>query len=478
MTIRIEDSELLVGNATSKRVAGPMLPEVTWKWYLEEMETWSSRDVDSFQPMSEEDKTKAREVLTYWKDKSLYDRWVYALPDEVKKLKDKCWAPGGANPYMGIHLAHNCPGFDRVIHDGLNNILKKLDNMKANLDLTKIKDFNSSVFLDAIRIVVNAVVFFARRYADLARKMAAEEADSNRKRELEKIADVCAWIPANPARTFHEAMQSMWFTYIATMLEGWGPGLGFGRLDQYMYPFYKKDIESGVITREKARELIAMFYIKINEMVMPFSNKATTQGNGQLTLSGITLGGIDSYGHNGVNDLSYVFLEAEDDVRLQEDLTVRVHTSTPDAFLMKACDIAYKMKGKIKFVSDETIVKQLLKDGKPIEYAREYAITGCFIRTVPGISFDPGGDFINLPMMLELALNNGISRLTGEQLGPKTGDPRKFKTYEEVWGAYTKQVEYLARNAVIANNLNRQLFAQYLPTPLQSALYNGCIEKG
>ena len=478
MTIHIADGELLVGNATSKRVAGPMLPEVTWKWYLEEMETLSSREIDSFQPMSEEDKAKAREALTYWKGKSLYDKWVCAVPDEFKRLKEKSWAPGGANPYMGIHLAHCCPGFDKVPRDGLNKILEKIDNIKANLDLTKIKDFNSSVFLDAVRIVVNAVVTFAQRYADLARKMAAEEADSHRKRELEKIASVCEWVPANPARTFHEAMQAMWFTYVATMLEGWGPGLGFGRLDQYMYPYYKKDIESGAMTKEEVRELVAMFYIKINEMVMPFSDKNNTQGNGQLTLSGITLGGIDSNGHNVVNDLSYVFLDAEEDVHLQEDLTIRVHSSTPDAFLMRACDIARKMKGKIKFVSDETIVKQLLSNGKPIEFARDYAITGCFIHTVPGISFDPGGDFINLPLMLELALNNGVSRLTGEQLGPKTGDPRKFTSYEEIWNAYTKQVEYLARNVVMANNLNRQLFAQYLPTPLQSALYNGCIEKG
>jgi pyruvate formate-lyase/glycerol dehydratase family glycyl radical enzyme len=478
MPIHIAEGELLVGNATSKRVAGPMLPEVTWKWYLEEMETLSLREQDSFQPMSEEDKAMAREVLTYWRGKSVFDRWVCALPDEFKRLKDKSWAPGGANPYMGIHLAHCCPGFDIVTRDGLNKVIEKIDNVKSNLDLTRIDDFNSSLFLDAARIAVNAVISFAHRYADLARKMATEEADSQRKRELKKMADTCKWVPANPARTFHEAMQAMWFTYIATMLEGWGPGLGFGRLDQYMYPFYKKDLENNVLTREEARELIAMFYIKINEMVMPFSDKATTQGNGQLTLSGITLGGIDKNGYNGVNDLSYIFLEAEEDVRLQEDLTVRVHSSTPDAFLMKACDIAFKMKGKVKFVSDETIIKQLLKDGKPITFARDYAVTGCFIRTVPGISFDPGGDFINLPMMLELALNNGVSRLTGEQLGPKTGDPRKFKTYEEVWDAYTRHVEYLTRNVVTANNLNRQLFARYLPAPLQSALYGACIEKG
>jgi pyruvate formate-lyase/glycerol dehydratase family glycyl radical enzyme len=478
MTTRIEDGELLVGNANSKRVAGPMLPEVTWKWYLEEMETLSLREQDSFQPMSEEDKVMARDALTYWQDKSVFDRWVCALPDEFMRLKDKGWAPGGANPYMGIHLAHCCPGFDIVIREGLNKVIEKIDNVKSKLDLTRIEDFSSSLFLDGARIAVNAVIHFAHRYAELAKKMAAEETDFQRKRELEKIAAACEWVPANPARTFHEAVQSMWFTYIAAMLEGWGPGLGFGRLDQYLYPFYKKDLENNVVTREEARELIAMFYIKINEMVMPFSDKATTQGNGQLTLSGITLGGIDAKGYDGVNELSYIFLEAEEDVRLQEDLTVRVHSSTPDTFLVKACEIAYKMKGKIKFVSDETIIKQLLKDGKPIAFARDYAVTGCFIRTVPGRSFDPGGDFINLPLMLELALNNGVSRLTGEQLGPKTGDPRKFKTYEEVWDAYTRQVEYLARNVVMANNLNRQLFAQYLPAPLQSALYSTCIEKG
>jgi formate C-acetyltransferase len=477
MTIRIEDDELLVGGATSKRVAGPMLPEVQWEWFLNELDTFSSRKIDTFQPLSDEEKTKIHEAFAYWKGKCVYDKWICIVPEEYKKLKEKSWSPGGANPYVGIHLAHCCPGFDRVPREGFNKILEKIDAVKAGLDSANINDFNKSIFLDAVRIAVNAVIMFARRYADLAKKMARKEPDSRRKQELEKIAVICERIPAAPASTFHEAMQAMWFAYIATMLEGWGPGLGFGRLDQYLYPFYIKDIENGVITREEARELVGLFYIKVNELVMPFSGTSATQGSGQLTLSGITLGGITPGGHNGVNELSYIFLEAEEDVHLQEDLTVRVHPGTPDVFLMKACEIARKMKGKIKFVSDETITKQLLHDGKPIEAARDYGITGCFIHTVPGKSFDPGGDFINLPMMLELALNNGVSRLTGEQLGPKTGDPRKFKTFQEVWDAYTKQVAYLARNSVIANNLTRQLFAQFLPTPLQSALYDGCIEK-
>jgi pyruvate-formate lyase len=182
-------------------------------------------------------------------------------------------------------------------------------------------------------------------------------------------------------------------------------------------------------------------------------------------------------GKDGVNELSYLFLEAEEDVRLLEDLAVRVHTSTPEPFLVKACEIAKLVSGKIKFVSDETIIQQLLSDGKPIECARDYALTGCFIHTVPGRSYDPGGNFLNLPLMLELALNNGVSRLTGEQIGPKTGDPRKFKSYDEVWRAYHQQVEALIRQYIVSINVSRQLSAEFLPTPLQSALYDGCIER-
>ena len=191
------------------------------------------------------------------------------------------------------------------------------------------------------------------------------------------------------------------------------------------------------------------------------------------------MGGLTKDGKNAVNELSYLFLDAEKDVGLNsEDIVVRVHKTTPDAFLIKACEVAKLLSGKLKFVSDETIIQQLMNDGKPVEYARDYGITGCHTPTVPGFSQDIPGGIVNLPLMLELALNNGVSRLTGEQLGPTTGDPRQFTSYDQVWGAYKKQVEALIPIALLFKNADKKLFAAYAPSPFQSALYYGCIEKG
>jgi choline trimethylamine-lyase len=477
MSIRIEPEELIVGRATSKRVGGPLVPEVQWQWYLAELDSMSSRETDKLQPWTEEDKAKVREIVDYWKGKSLSDKWHSMVPKDYKRFENVLWEPGGANPIMGFHLAHCCPDFERILVEGLNGIRKQVDGRLDKLDLTDTRDFERSTFLKAVRITLDAVAAFAGRYAELADDLAEKEADPRRKVELNRIAEACAWVPAKPARSFYEAMQSLWFSYIAVMLEAWGPGIGFGRVDQYLYPFYRRDMDEGRITREEARELISLFYLKLNELVMPFALK-TSRGSGQIPLSGITLGGVTRDRRDGVNELSFLFLEAEEDVRLQEDLVVRVHAGTSELFLMKACEIAKLVKGKIKFVSDETIVQQLLNDGKPIEYARDYAITGCFIRTVPGRSSDTGGDFLNLPLALELALNNGVSRMTGDRVGPATGDPRAFTSYEDVWNAYARQAEALLRQCIVPTNLYRQLFAEFTPTPLQSALFEGCIDRG
>jgi len=376
---------------------------------------------------------------------------------------------------VGIHLAHCCPGYERVLTKGIKGIKSDIAEASARLDLADPGDFDASLFYQAVDITLDGVIVFAERYASLAREKAATESSSERRAELETVAANCARVPADPPSGFWEALQAVWFLYVAVMLEGWGPGIAFGRMDQYLYPFYKKDLEAGRITREAAAELIALFYVKLNELVTPF-RASTYTGTGQIPLSVVTLGGIDRNGNNAVNELSYLFLDAEQRVQLQEDLAVRIHATSPESFVIRACEIAKLVRGKIKFVSDETITQQLVKDGKPIQDAREYGVAGCFIRTVPGRSFDPGADFLNLPLMLELALNNGVSRLGGDQIGPRTGDVRDFKRFDDVWNAYKMQVEVLVRDRVIEINTGRKMFAEYLPTPLQSALYDGCIE--
>jgi len=477
MTIGIEDGELIVGKATSKARGGPLLPEVQWGWYLKEMDTISTRDWDRFAPLTEEDRAKMKEFLPYWKGQSLYEKWHAMCPEYALNLVHKI---NSASVYCinNMHLGHL--GIDgKVVTKGLNGIKKEVDERIAKLNLADLKDFEKFQFLSAVNITLEAVPNFAKRYAELARSLAEKETDAQRKAELEKIAEMCEWVPANPARSFYEALQSVWFTYIALLIEAWAYGVGLGRPDQYLYPLYKKDIEEGRITKEEARELIELLFIKLNGLLTPQGSEMVRSFAGFAIWANITLGGVTKDGRDAVNELSYLFLDAEENMKLMsEDLVIRIHKNTPDAFIIRACEVLRSLRGKFKFVSDEMTTQQLLRDGKPIEYARDYIMTGCITPTIPGFSHDlPGGPF-NLPLMLELALNNGAARLSGEQIGPKTGDPRKFKSYDEVWDAYKKQLETLLPVAVMLRNADRRLYAEFCPTPFQSAFYPGCIEKG
>ena len=478
MTIGIEDGELIVGKTTSKLRGGALLPEVRGDWYLEEMDTVSTRDWDRCLPLTGEEKAKMKEFLPYWKGKSLYEKWCAMIPENALKLDHKIQSSGGFCE-NGHHFAHVAVDYEKVLTKGLSDVKKQVDEELGKLNLAEVKDFEKFQFLNAVNITLEAAISFAKRYAELATSLAEKEADFERKAELERIAEMCSWVPANPARSFHEALQSILFTYIVLMIEGWGAGMSLGRPDQYLYPFYKKDIEEGRITKEEARELLALLYIKMNGSVALASIDIATVLGGFPVIQGVTLGGLTKDGKDAVNELSYLFLDAEKDVRLNaEDLVIRVHKNTPDAFVMKACEVAKLLRGKLKFISDETTIQQLLTDGKPIEYARDYVLTGCNSPNIPGYSIDIGGVTFNLPLMLELALNNGASRLTGEQIGPKTGDPRKLKSHDEVWDAYKKQVEALVPVASLFRNVDKRLYAEFAPYPFQSALYHGCIEKG
>ncbi len=478
MSICIEDGELIVGRASSKQRGAALFPEIQWEWYLGELDSLSTRDWDKFAPLTEEEKAKMKEFLPYWKGKALYDKWHAMIPEEYLRLNHKIQS-GGA------YCVNNMPGYghiavdyERVLNEGLIGVKKQIDGELKKLVLADLNDFEKYQFLTALNITLEAAMSFSRRYVALADSMAKKEKNSQRKAELEKIAKICRHVPAHPARSFWEALQSTWFTYVIGMVESWGPGTSFGRSDQYLYPFYKKDMEEGKITREQVRELLALFLIKTNEFVTPRSGEIVRTFAGHTMPANITLGGLTRDGKDAVNELSYLFLDADKDVRLnQEDFIVRIHKNTPDAFVIKACELAKTLGGKIKFVSDETIIQQLLGDGKPIEYARDYDVTGCNSPGVPAVSLDIPGGIVNLPLMLELALNNGVSRLSGERMGPQTGDPRIFKSYDEVLNAYKKQVETLIPVALLFKNTDKLLFAKFAPIPFQSALFRGCIEK-
>ena len=455
-----------------------MTPELNSSWYAEELELISEREIDTFAPVSEEDKKKIREFIPRWKDRSLVDMWKARIPEEILKLNNFVQGGGafcGNNQYYG----HSSASYEIIIKKGIKGLKQEVAEALADIDMTDMDQFKRYHFLKAMEIELDAAAAFAARYAEKAADMASKEADPERKAELELIAETCRQVPMNPARNFFEAVQSMWFAFVVVTVEGIGTGNGFGRVDQYLYPYFKKDIEEGKLTEETVVELIQLLFIKCNSIVLPYSTEGAKFFAGLTLGANFVLGGMTRDGRDAVNELSYLFLDAEEKVALNsEDIIARISKKTPDSFVIRACEVAKTLNGKIKFHSDETIIQQLMHDGKPVELARDYGITGCNTPTVPGYSLDIPGGMVNMPLLLEFALNNGKSRVTGLQLGAETGDAREFKSYEDVWGAFKTQVEKLIPAALLFRNVDKELFAEYLPIVFQSALFHDTIRKG
>ncbi len=479
MTLYIDEGELIVGRPTGKQRGGALIPELNAQWVSDEIDALSTRQWDRFAPVSDQEKAEIQELLPYWRGRSLDDLWKARVPEDKQALYNKGFIIGANFCTNSLYPVHMAPDYEKVLTRGLKAIQEDVAAAIEDLNLVEPEDLKKYQFLRAANITLEAACGFAERYARFAEDMAEAEPDSQRKEELQKIAANCRHVPAEPARTFSEALQSVYFVWLVIMLEGWGHGNSLGRPDQYLYPFYQKDLAQGRLTKEDARELISLLYIKANATVTLDDSIAASIFAGFPQTVNLTLGGLTSDGKDAVNDLSYLFLEADLDVRMtMEDIIIRVHKNTPDAFIMKACEVAKALRGKLKFLSDETTIQQMLNDGYPIEYARDYIITGCNSPSTPGYSFDVPGGMFNLPLMLELALNNGKMRLSGEQLGPKTGDPRTFMSYDDLWRAYQKQVAFFIGLSVLYINADRQLFAEFAPTPFLSSLFNGPIHKG
>jgi formate C-acetyltransferase len=478
MSVSIFDGELIVGRATSKRRGAPLMVEVNGEWYLDGLADMSTREWDTFQQISDADAKRMEEFIPYWKDNTLFSRWISQVPKEIADNIGVTNIPI-SSPSDGQHNAHVSPGVDIIVRRGIKGLKQDVAERRARLHAEARGDkAEKEVWLDAVDITLDALVAYAHRYAKLAKQMAETEKDPSRKAELETISEVCLRVPENPALNFHEAIQSMWFTYILLMLEGWGMGMSFGRVDQYLYPLYEQELKGGTLTRDEAGELISCLLINMNGVCNFFSAESARNGPGFPMISNLTVGGVTPHGKCAVNDLSYLVMEAEEIVGLtSEDIVVRVNKNTPDAFLMKACEAAKNLHGKFKFIGDETVIGQLLSDGKPPEYARDYVVVGCNFPSVARHSLDLSGDVHSLPKMLELALNNGRCRLTGRLIGAETGDPRAFKSYEEIWDAYVTQVEKLAKDIYPYHFLARELYAFYCPQPFQSSITDGCVEK-
>lgn len=330
-------------------------------------------------------------------------------------------------------------------------------------------------------ISCDAMIIFGKRYAELARKMAAETTDEQRKKDLLLIAENCDVVPEHAPKTFHQAIQMYWFVHvgITTELNTWD-AFSPGRLDQHLNPFYEKDVEEGRLTREGAQELLECMWVKFNNQPAPPKVGITLKESGTYTdFVNLNTGGIRPDGQDGVNEVSYIILDVMDEMKLvQPSSNVQISRKTPQKFLKRACEISRKGWGQPAFYNTEAIIQELLNAGKTIEDARLGGTSGCVETGCFGKEAYVLTGYMNLPKILELTLNNGFDKYTGKQVGIETGDPRDFKTYEELFEAYKKQLHYMVDVKVRGNAIIERICAEHMPCPLMSSIVDDCIAKG
>jgi formate C-acetyltransferase len=477
--VRILPDELVVGcqNARSPRSAN-VFPEMAVYWIERELDQFETRSQDKF-VVTDQVKQELRSIFPYWKGKTLHDRMLARMPEEARSqlLMDHpavfgwCAYQNGVGHISQDHAGVIAKGFGRIREEALWHL--------RTLDLTDPKNLEKEAFLHSVVITSDAAIAFGRRYAREARRLAGQEQDPGRREELLRIADICTRVPEHPASGFHEAVQFVWFIELITQLETNGVSISPGRLDQYLYPYYRKDINQGLLTREQALDIIECLWIKLSEMVILY-DKITASFIANFSMGEhINLGGLTPEGKDATNELSYLCLQAQMDVGLmQPNLSVRVHRSSPEKFLVEAARVVREKNAIPQFLNDELFIPAMVERGVPLEEARDYAGMGCDEMCIAGKT---GGDlfvYISMAKVLELALNNGCCRLCGRRMGPATGDPRDFGSIAQVWEAFGRQLEYFTRQGAIVMNTEALVHREVMPVPFLSSTLQGCIPRG
>lgn len=490
MTIYIEPNYIIVGNLCSSPIATPIWPEFGVIWLEKELDNLDKRPYDKF-IVKEKVKKGLKNVISYWKGKGreeiIVERTFEVLPEEAKRA----WDPEayGIKPviYAGYRKTsggsgHTVLNYEKALKIGFKGIIKEAEEALSQIDFSDRDAMKKVFFLKAVIISCNAVINFAKRYANLANELALKEKILERKKELEKIRDICNWIPENPARSYWEALQAIWFMQLSRWVESNGHAPAVGRLDQLLFPYYKKDIEEGRLRRGEALELMENFFVKVFEVkkIRPWSE--TLYKSGYPTFQEITIGGQNPEGKDVTNELSYLILEATERLKLPEPIVIcRVHSKTPDEFLVRSVETLTKHKGGLPaFFSDETIIPAMLKVGIPLNEARDYAMMACSEPGVPGKHIDQYGSdcYFNLAKVLELALNGGIDPESGIGLSPIDKDLSTFNSFNEVLEAYKKQLRYFVGFVPLFTAVSSSLDPELNPTPFVSSLLDYRIEMG
>ncbi len=473
--IIIRDDELIVGSSTLAPRGCQTYPEFSYQWLEDELDTVETRSADPFY-IAEETKEELREVHKYWKGKTTSELALsYMAPEAVRAIEHNIFTPGN---YFYNGVGHVTVKYEEVLAVGYEGIIKKAEQELSECNVGDGDYAERSHFLQAVILSCQAVIEYARRYSTLAQEMAEQCTDAARKEELLRIAENCSRVPAKGAQNFYEACQSFWFVQQLIQLESSGHSISPGRFDQYMYPYYKKDMENGNISREFAQELMDCIWVKLNDLNKCRDAVSAEGFAGYSLFQNLIAGGQNKEGEDVTNDLSFMCIQASMHVRLpQPSLSVRVWNGSPHEFLIKAAELTRTGIGLPAYYNDEVIIPSLQNRGLSLEDAREYNIIGCVEPQKAGKTEGwHDAAFFNMCRPLELVFANGEDK--GEMVGVPTGEVTEMSSFEEFYNAYKKQMEYCISLLVNADNAIDVAHAKRCPLPFLSCMVDDCLKRG
>jgi len=471
------DGELIVGERGPAPKATPTYPEVCIH-SLRDLQYLNDRKKTAFASDEETRRVYAEEIIPFWAGRSQRDR-IFA---EMTKEWIDAYEAGVFTEFMEQRAPGHTVLDGKIYKKGMSDFKKDIEAALAGLDfMNDPAAYDKQEELKAMAVSVDAIVAFARRHAEKARELAKSEKDAVRKKELERIAEVCDRVPADAPRDFQEALQAYWFVHLGVITEynTWD-SFNPGRLDQHLWPFYQKGLADGTLTKESARELLQAFWIKFNNQPAPPKVGVTAEESGTYTdFALINVGGLKEDGTDGVNELSFLILDVIEEMRiLQPSSMVQISAKGPDAFLLRALKIVKTGFGQPSIFNTDAIVQELVRQGKSVVDARNGGASGCVESGAFGKEAYILTGYFNLPKVFEIMLGNGVDPRTGKRIGLETGDPTTFKTFDELFEAFRKQIRHFVDIKVRGSNVIEKLYATYLPAPFLSVLIDDCVKNG
>jgi len=476
-TICINEGELIVGEKGPAPKATPTYPELCCH-SLEDLDILNSREKISFVVSPQARQVYRETIIPFWKGKSMRDLIFREMTEE--------WIVAYEAGVFTEFMEQRSPGHtvldDKIYRKGFVDFKADVQQSLASLDyLNDPEAYSKQEELKAMRICADSLIRFAERHAQKAIELAEQETDPQRKKELERIAEVCSHVPARAPRDFWEALQYYWFVHlgVTTELNPWD-AFNPGKLDQHLYPFHKKGLEEGTLTCEQAKELLQCFWIKFNNQPAPPKVGVTAQESSTYTdFAQINTGGVKEDGSDAVNEVTYLILDVIEEMRLlQPSSSIQVSKKNPDRFVKRAARIIRTGFGQPSVFNTDVVIQELVRQGKSVEDARNGGTSGCVETGAFGKENYNLTGYFNMPKVFEITLNNGVDPRTGRRIGLETGEPTQFETYEELFEAYEKQLNHFVDIKVRGNNVIERLYASYIPAPFLSLLIEDCIAAG